>query len=86
MLIEDASAGQQLIQMIEAEQPRGVPLPIKIKPVHSKQDRASIASARCERGELLLPHKAPWLDALVHELMSFPGGRHDDQVAPWPTS
>ena len=80
VLIEDASAGQQLIQMMEAEQPRGVPLPIKIKPVHSKQDRASIASARCERGELLLPKMAPWLDTFVHELMSFPGGRHDDQV------
>ena len=80
VLIEDASAGQQLIQMMEAEQPRGVPLPIKIKPVHSKQDRASIASARCERGELLLPPKAPWADAFVHELLAFPAGRHDDQV------
>jgi predicted phage terminase large subunit-like protein len=80
LLIEDASAGQQLIQMIEAEQPRGMPLPIKVKPINSKQDRASIASARCERGELVLPTRAPWLDSFVHELMAFPVGRHDDQV------
>ncbi len=80
LLIEDASAGQQLIQMMEAEQPRGLPLPIRIKPLQSKLDRASIATARVERGELMLPQRAPWLDPFVNELMAFPAGRHDDQV------
>ena len=80
LLIEDASAGQQLIQMFQHEQPRGLPLPIPIKAVTSKQERALIGATRCERGELVLPERAPWLDAFVNELMAFPAGRHDDQV------
>lgn len=80
LLIEDASSGQALIQMLEKEKPRGVPLPVAIKPTTSKLDRALIAAARVERGELLLPEKAPWLDAFKHELLSFPAGRYDDQV------
>ena len=32
-----------------------------------------------EGGSVLLPKAAPWLDAFVSELLSFPG-RHDDQV------
>ena len=30
-------------------------------------------------GSVLLPKEAPWLEAFVAELLSFPG-RHDDQV------
>lgn len=32
-----------------------------------------------EGGSVLLPESAPWLDAFIGELVSFPG-RHDDQV------
>ena len=32
-----------------------------------------------EGGSVLLPKDAPWLEAFVAELLSFPG-RHDDQV------
>lgn len=80
LLIEDASAGQQLIQMLRAEQPRHVPMPIAIKPIQSKLDRAIIAATRAERGELVLPERAPWLETLTSELMGFPMTRHDDQV------
>jgi phage terminase large subunit-like protein len=27
-----------------------------------------------------LPERAEWLDGFIGELLSFPGGRHDDQV------
>jgi predicted phage terminase large subunit-like protein len=27
-----------------------------------------------------VPNKAPWLDAFLAELVSFPHGKHDDQV------
>ena len=80
LLIEDASAGQQLIQMLLAEQPRHVPLPIAIKPIQSKIDRALVAATRAERGELVLPEQAPWLETFTSELMGFPMTRHDDQV------
>jgi hypothetical protein len=33
-----------------------------------------------ENGFVYLPDTAPWLNAYLHELASFPNGRHDDQV------
>lgn len=80
LLIEDASAGIQMIQTLQTEQPAGVPLPIAIKPEKDKITRADRAAARVENGSLLLPSHAPWLDGLVNEMMAFPAGRHDDQV------
>lgn len=80
ILIEDASAGTQLIQMLMAEQPRGIPLPIAMKAIQSKNDRAMIAATRAERGELVLPTAAPWLETFQAELLGFPMMRHDDQV------
>lgn len=80
LLIEDASAGTQLIQMLKAEQPRGMPLPTAVKAVNNKVDRADIAAARMESGALILPEKAPWLGAFEHELMAFPSSKYDDQV------
>ncbi len=80
LYIEDAAAGAQMIQMLRDEQPRGMPLPIAIKPVTSKIDRALIAAARCEAGELLLDPDLVGADVLIEELVAFPAGRHDDQV------
>jgi predicted phage terminase large subunit-like protein len=80
VLIEDAASGQQLIQMLQAEHPKGVPTPIPITPINSKIDRAATAEARVEAGELILPKQALWIDEFVKELLSFPQGRHDDQV------
>jgi predicted phage terminase large subunit-like protein len=37
-------------------------------------------SARIEAGHVHLPREADWLDTLLHELLAFPNGRHDDQV------
>lgn len=33
-----------------------------------------------EAGQVLLPKEAPWLADFQHELVTFPHGRHDDQV------
>lgn len=79
LLIEDAAAGTQMIQTLQAEQVPGMPLPIAIKPDRDKISRADRAAARVESGALLLPEKAPWRDAFVTEVLSFPG-RYDDQV------
>lgn len=80
LLIEDASAGIQMIQTLHTEQPSGMVLPITIKPDKDKVTRADRAAARVENGSLFLPVHAPWLDGLVNEMMAFPAGRHDDQV------
>jgi predicted phage terminase large subunit-like protein len=37
-------------------------------------------SARIEAGSVLLPKQAPWLDEFRRELLTFPAGRHNDQV------
>ena len=80
LLIEDAAAGTQMIQTLQADQPRGVPLPIPIKTDKDKYSRADRAAARVESGALLLPDRAPWREAFVGELLGFPSARHDDQV------
>lgn len=51
-----------------------------IKPEKSKEARMSIASAKFEAGQVLLPERAPWLAELERELFSFPGSPHDDQI------
>ncbi len=37
-------------------------------------------SAKIEAGHVHLPKSAPWLGEFLTELLSFPNGRHDDQV------
>ena len=80
LLIEDAASGQQLIQMLRREQPRGVPRPIARKPEWDKVTRFAAQSHRIEAGELILPEQATWLDDLERELLGFPNLKHDDQV------
>jgi predicted phage terminase large subunit-like protein len=45
----------------------------------SKETRAKPISAQCEAGNVKIV-RGPWNDAFIHELESFPTGRHDDQV------
>src|SRR5437879_11629831 len=52
---------------------------VDIKPDRDKLSRLISQIDLFEGGSILLPKDAPWLDALVSELLSFPG-RHDDQV------
>jgi hypothetical protein len=42
--------------------------------------RMHAQTAMIENGFVHLPDTAPWLSAYLHELTSFPKGRHDDQV------
>ncbi|WP_347302146.1 phage terminase large subunit [Croceibacterium sp. TMG7-5b_MA50] len=80
LLIEDQASGQQLIQTLRAEKPRHVPAPIARKPEGDKLSRMLGVSGQIEGGQLLLPRDAPWLAEFKSELLSFPSGRHDDQV------
>lgn len=80
ILIEDAASGQQLLQVLRSERPKGVPRPIARKPVMDKLSRFSGQSHRIEAGELLLQEGANWLADLERELLGFPNVKHDDQV------
>jgi predicted phage terminase large subunit-like protein len=80
LLIEDASSGQQLLQMLKHERPHWVPRPIACKPEGDKITRFAAQASRIEAGEVVLPRGAPWLADFIAELVGFPNARHDDQA------
>ncbi len=45
-----------------------------------KPTRSRSIQARTSMGKVYLPSKAPWLAAFEGELLTFPAGKHDDQV------
>lgn len=45
-----------------------------------KESRARSIQGRMQQGKVWIPKGAPWTASLVRELLSFPGGKHDDQV------
>jgi len=77
VLIEEAGSGISLIQELRHED-RIRPIPIR--PHNDKVVRLESQSAVIEAGHVLLPENAPWLGDFLVEVLSFPSGRHDDQV------
>jgi predicted phage terminase large subunit-like protein len=77
VLVEYKGSGISLVQELEADG-------IKIEPYRSnleKDVRAGRASVAVEAGRVFLPQKMdPGTQAFLDEVLSFPGGRHDDQV------
>src|SRR3990172_2712893 len=77
LCVEDKDAGAMLIQEFQ----RDTKLPVI--PIQADKDkvlRAHAATPLCEAGKVYLPEDAPWLEAFLDELMSFPSGENDDQV------
>ena len=80
VLIEKVGLGLSLVQDLKADSPARFPNPIGIVPDGDKLTRMEAECARIEAGHVVLPRNAPWLDEFLHELLTFPNGRHDDQV------
>ena len=80
VLIEKAGPGLQLVQDLRQDSTPGFPKPIGIIPEGDKLVRMEGQTPRFEAGHVFLPKEAPWLAALLEELLAFPRGRHDDQV------
>jgi predicted phage terminase large subunit-like protein len=76
VLIEDASAGTQIIQTF---QETALPI-IAVPALGSKLSRAEAITPLFESGRVVLPKSAPWLDEWIEEHLAFPDGEHDDQV------
>jgi predicted phage terminase large subunit-like protein len=58
-----------------------------IKKCGSKLDkimRMHTVTSTIENGFVYLPEKAPWLSQYLHELVTFPNGKHDDQSMSFP--
>jgi hypothetical protein len=77
VLIEDKASGTQLIQELIAD---GLYAVTRYQPQWDKVMRMHAQTAMIENGFVYLPDMAPWLSAYLHELTTFPNGRHDDQV------
>ena len=75
LVIEESPIRHGLIQSLRERHINVV----DIKPDRDKLSRLISQIDLFEGGSVLLPKDAPWLDAFVAELLSFPG-RHDDQV------
>ena len=76
LVIEESPISIGLIQALKQNHINVVP----IKPTLDKSSRVISQTDRFEGGSVLLPERAEWLDGFIGELLSFPGGRHDDQV------
>ena len=77
ILIEDKASGTQLIQELIED---GVQNVQKVKPERDKVMRMHAQTAAIENGFVYVPLDAHWLPAYIHELTTFPRGKHDDQV------
>ena len=75
-IVEKKASGQSLIQDLRRS---GLPI-LEYTPDRDKVARVYAASPVLEAGRLWLPQNKKWADDLVEELLSFPNGRHDDQV------
>ncbi len=77
ILVEDKGSGTALIQELREEYDLR---PIAIQPDADKATRMMTQTSIIEAGHVLLPKDAPWLADFRHEIVTFPNGRHDDQV------
>ena len=80
ILIEDANNGTAVLDELRRNKPEGMPVPLRITPRGSKEERLSAITSDLRNGTVLLPSEAPWLDSFRTELLAFPAGRYDDQV------
>jgi len=77
ILIEDKASGTQLLQELVRE---GVHAAQSYKPTMDKVMRLHSVCSTIENGFVYLPEKAPWLQEFLHEITTFPNGKHDDQT------
>ena len=76
VLIEDKSNGSSLIQELQQNHYNIIP----IKPTKSKECRVNDILIVLENGYLLIAKNQYWNQEFEAELLSFPAGKHDDQV------
>jgi predicted phage terminase large subunit-like protein len=75
LVIEEGGISHGLIQSLREKHINIV----DYRPKGTKEERLISQIDLFVGGSILLPKDAPWLEAFVAELLSFPG-RHDDQV------
>jgi len=78
VLVEDKSSGTQLIQQLRAEDFSQ----IQAAPASNDEKvmRLRAQTSKIQGGFALFPQSAPWLDAYLLELTTFPNSKNDDWV------
>ncbi len=76
LLIEKKGSGLSLIQDLCRENVHAV----GVDPDGDKIMRMAAQTAPIEAGAVHLPLNAPWVDEFKKEILSFPKGKHDDQI------
>jgi len=77
IVVEDASTGIALAQDLkDSGRFRVRPIPVD----RDKVTRLYVQAAKFEAGHVYFPKSAPYLPELEAELLTFPQGKHDDQV------
>jgi len=77
VLIEDKASGTQLIQELIQE---GLHAVTAFKPKDDKLTRMNAQTATIENGFVHVPEADHWVAEYLHEVVTFPFGKHDDQV------
>lgn len=77
ILVEDKASGTQLIQDLIADGIHGV---TRYQPTLEKIIRMHSVTSTIENGFVYLPETADWLAEYLHELVTFPKSRFDDQA------
>ncbi|MFL6438817.1 MAG: phage terminase large subunit, partial [Terriglobales bacterium] len=77
VLIEDKASGTQLAQELIQEGLYGV---TRCQSTMEKTMRLHTVTSIIENGFVYLPEQAHWLAQYIHELVTFPNGKHDDQA------
>jgi predicted phage terminase large subunit-like protein len=77
ILIEDRASDSQLIQELID---KGLYAVTRYAPEGDEQMRLYAQTAMIENGFVYLPNDAPWLAEYIHELLTFPNSKFDDQV------
>jgi predicted phage terminase large subunit-like protein len=78
VLIEDKASGTSLIQELRATGLSQVQAAPSLD--GDKIMRLRVQTAKIEGGFVHFPQQAPWLDAYLSELVTFPNAKNDDQV------
>jgi predicted phage terminase large subunit-like protein len=77
ILVEAIGSGSALFQQLRAQ---GLQHLHPMRPSKPKPMRFEAVTPMIERGQVLVPGAAEWLEAFRNELLAFPNRRYDDQV------
>lgn len=78
--IEPKASGKSIYQKLRSHTNPRLPVREDKPPVESKEVRVHSITPYLEAGQVLLKDGATWIEPFLSECISFPNGKHDDQV------